>query len=33
LKYLFSKKNSKARLVGWILLLQEFDITIKDKKG
>jgi hypothetical protein len=33
LKYLLSKKDSKARLVQWILLLQEFDITIKDKKG
>jgi hypothetical protein len=33
LKYLFSKKVSKARLVRWILLFQEFDITIKDKKG
>jgi len=33
LKYLFSKKDSKARLVRWILLLQEFDITVKDKKG
>jgi len=33
LKYLFSKKDSKARLVRWILLLQEFHITIKDKKG
>ena len=32
-KYLFSKKDSKAILVRWILLLQEFDITIKDKKG
>jgi len=32
LKYLLSKKDSKARLVRWILLLQEFDITIKDKK-
>ena len=29
LKYLLSKKDSKARLVRWILLLQEFDITIK----
>jgi len=33
LKYLLSKKDSKASLVWWILLLQEFDITIKDKKG
>jgi len=33
LKYLLSKKDSKAKLVRWILLLQEFDITIKDKKG
>jgi hypothetical protein len=33
LKYLLSKKDSKARLVRWILLFQEFDITIKDKKG
>jgi len=32
LKYLLSKKDSKDRLVRWILLLQEFDITIKDKK-
>jgi hypothetical protein len=32
LKYLLSKKNYKARFVRWILLLQEFDITIKDKK-
>jgi hypothetical protein len=32
LKYLLSKKDSKARLVQWILLFQEFDITIKDKK-
>jgi hypothetical protein len=33
LKYLLSKKDSKARLVRWILLLQKFDITIIDKKG
>ncbi|CAL8135446.1 unnamed protein product [Prunus armeniaca] len=33
LKYLLTKKDAKARLIRWILLLQEFDITIKDKKG
>ena len=33
LKYLLSKKDSKTKLVQWILLLQESGITIKDKKG
>ncbi|KAL0373000.1 UNVERIFIED_CONTAM: Retrovirus-related Pol polyprotein from transposon.6 [Sesamum calycinum] len=33
LKYLLSKKEAKPRLITWILLLQEFDLTIKDKKG
>ena len=33
LKYLLSKKDSKPRLIRWVLLLQEFDIQIKDKKG
>ncbi|CAN6453712.1 unnamed protein product [Victoria cruziana] len=32
LKYLLSKKDSKLRLIRWILLLQEFDMEIKDKK-
>ncbi|XP_058198456.1 uncharacterized protein LOC131313977 [Rhododendron vialii] len=33
LKYLFTKQDAKVRLIRWILLLQEFDFTIKDKKG
>ncbi|XP_035544602.1 uncharacterized protein LOC118347994 [Juglans regia] len=32
LKYLLSKRDVKARLLRWILLLQEFDLEIKDKK-
>nr|GEU71584.1 reverse transcriptase domain-containing protein [Tanacetum cinerariifolium] len=33
LKYLLSKQDAKPRLLRWVLLLQEFDITICDKKG
>ena len=32
LKYLLNKKNAKVRLIRWILLLQEFNIQIKDKQ-
>ncbi|GKA72221.1 reverse transcriptase domain-containing protein [Tanacetum coccineum] len=33
LKYLFAKKDSKARLLRWVLLLQEFDFDVVDTKG
>ncbi|XP_076884601.1 uncharacterized protein LOC143533838 [Bidens hawaiensis] len=31
--FLFQKKDAKPRLIRWILLLSEFDIEIKDKRG
>ncbi|GJT40896.1 reverse transcriptase domain-containing protein [Tanacetum coccineum] len=33
LKHLFKKQDAKPRLIRWILLLQEFNIEIKDGKG
>ena len=33
LKYLLAKKDAKPRLIRWILLLQEFDLKIRDKSG
>nr|GEW17401.1 hypothetical protein [Tanacetum cinerariifolium] len=32
-KYLFAKKDSKARLLRWVLLLQEFKFKVIDTKG
>ncbi|GKE29802.1 reverse transcriptase domain-containing protein [Tanacetum coccineum] len=33
LRHLFKKQDAKPRLIRWIMLLQEFDIEIKDRKG
>nr|GEW20457.1 reverse transcriptase domain-containing protein [Tanacetum cinerariifolium] len=33
LKYLFAKKDAKARLFWWVLLLQEFNFKVLDTKG
>ena len=33
IKYLMAKKEAKPRLIKWVLLLREFDMDIKDKKG
>nr|GFB12952.1 reverse transcriptase domain-containing protein [Tanacetum cinerariifolium] len=33
LKYLFAKKDAKARLLCWMLLLQEFDFKVIDTRG
>ena len=33
IKYLMEKKDAKPRLIKWVLLLQEFDLHIIDRKG
>ncbi|XP_070022219.1 uncharacterized protein [Nicotiana sylvestris] len=33
IRYLFAKKDAKPRLIQWVLLLQEFDLEIRDRKG
>ena len=33
IKYLMEKKDAKPRLIHWVLLLQEFDLHIIDRKG
>ena len=33
IKYFLNKADSKPRLIRWIMLLQEFDLVIRDKKG
>jgi len=32
-RHLMAKKDAKPRLIRWILLLVEFDVEIRDKKG
>ena len=33
LKYLLIKQNAKARLIRWVLMLQDLNLQIRDKKG
>nr|GEW87114.1 reverse transcriptase domain-containing protein [Tanacetum cinerariifolium] len=33
LRHLFKKQDAKPRLIRWILVIQEFDIEIKERKG
>ena len=33
LKYLLKKKYTKLKLIRWILILQEFDLEIRDREG
>ena len=33
IEYLIRKKDAKPRLIRWVLMLQEFDLEIKDNKG
>ena len=33
IRYLMAKRVAKPRLIKWLLLMQEFNLKIKDKKG
>ena len=33
IKYIITKKEAKTHLIRWVIILQEFDVEIKDKKG
>jgi len=33
LRYLMANNDAKQRLIRWVLLLQEFDFEVKDRRG
>ena len=33
LRYLMANKDAKPRLIHWVLLLEEFDFEVRDRKG
>ncbi|XP_070046752.1 uncharacterized protein [Nicotiana tomentosiformis] len=33
IRYMFEKRDAKPRLIRWVLLFQEFDLEIRDRKG
>ena len=33
IKFLMARKDGKSRLIKWVILLQECDIEIKEKRG
>ena len=33
IKYLMAKKDANSRLIRWILLLQEFDMKLRIRRG
>ena len=33
LRHLMAKKDAKPRMIRWVLLLQEFDFNVRERKG